>query len=60
MSSKLKPCPKCGNRDIYFLRPTPFGTPAVWIATISCSCGITFNIHTKDKQEAISAWNKRS
>ena len=57
---ELKPCPFCGNKDIYFLKPTPFGSPAVWIATFSCNCGMTLNVHTKNESEAIDAWNRRS
>jgi len=56
---ELKPCPFCGNKDLHLFSPTPFGTPAVWWASISCNCGIELSISTKDENEIIDKWNER-
>jgi len=58
--AELKPCPFCGSKKIYFTKPTPYGSPGRWIASFCCQCGVELNVHTKNEQEAIDAWNKRS
>lgn len=56
----LKPCPLCGNQDLHYSRPTPYGTPGVWWAEISCKCGLSLSIGTRKEKEIIEKWNKRS
>ena len=51
-NSKLKPCPFCGEEDLGIERKGLF-----YVTCYKCDCE---GPATKDKQQAIDAWNKRS
>ena len=59
MSSGLKPCPFCGNKDVYFY--DPFEEDNWEVCCDNCTAQVMFdNGENRTKEEAASLWNKRA
>lgn len=58
MENKLKPCPFCGSKDLYYQKPCHFGTNGyVSSSVICCNCSAEV---TGKNNEAVDKWNRRA
>jgi len=61
MNSKLKPCPRCGNkgkRNLSFVKGD-FDDSENWLYAGYCKVCCISGPFEKTKQKAIAAWNER-
>ena len=58
MTEELKPCPFCGNPDVYFVHKDAFFGREIYCG----ECDMTFDLdaHDATKQDVAKAWNRRA
>ena len=56
--NELKPCPFCGNPDVYFVHEDMYLGHEIYCG----ECDMTFDVdaHDATKQDVIAAWNRRA
>lgn len=58
MPNKLKPCPFCGSKNLYYQKPCHFGSPGVVLSSVCC-CNCSAEVTGKGN-EAVNLWNRRA
>lgn len=62
MTEELKPCPLCGNKQVYFSDTMPYHQiiyPAIFCDSVDCNLIAEFDTDVITKKQAAKRWNRR-
>ena len=57
-STKVKPCPLCGDEAFLHTDTTLLGSTLFWIKCPNLQCGCTAN-SSDDREKTLAGWNRR-